>query len=138
MYLIFLFSGHFWVCHLKYFWQNYFLWIKFILFCLKVCWETVDGIIHHRQSATVYIRLYCYLPIKFIFLDETCSSTTISILLLHYVSINLFIWTSFFFFFLRIFCLSTLFLSLVSLESSVTVHLVFEFLFWLNLVIVTV
>ena len=53
------------------------------------------------------------------FFDETCSSTTVFILLLHGVSINLFFWKPFFFF-VEPFCLPTRFLPLLTLKSSVS------------------
>lgn len=89
------------------------------MICPKVSWKTVDVILHHQQPAIVNS--------SHIFFDETYCPITVSVLFLRGRSDNFF-WRNFLIAFVRLFSLSNRFLSLLSLEYSVMIHLVFEFL----------
>ena len=116
---------------------EYCIWSPLLLlitdwFSLDASGETTSWI---TSICSFVQRLMVYFTIhkksEGTFSAEICSSKTVFILLLHGVSIHLFFWTLFLFFFVNFFYLSTRFLSLLNLQSSVIFNPVSIFLPWM-------
>ena len=84
---------------------------------LIVCWEELMiYLLYYLQQNNIEMNIFWW-DMMF----------AVLILLSHVASVNFFIWTTFVFFFVRLFYLLTRFLYHLNLESSVTFHLVAEF-----------